>query len=208
MLRKPLPLPHSLNRSPMRVRRPVPVVWCPVRTSASSNRAATRSTHARVYSEGWVRGLWVDIRRGRKHGSPASNLYPSTPYFSRSASSLATNHVTAFGLVTSSATTGGVFHHLKKPGSSPPRPSSDWTKYPNGAPSLYASVFSSTNGITHSVTLNPMSCSSSTIPFGSGNLSRSKSSSPYPACHLSSISITDPVSPLATISRAKVSVLR
>mmetsp|Transcript_11668 Transcript_11668/g.46972 ORF Transcript_11668/g.46972 Transcript_11668/m.46972 type:complete len:231 (+) Transcript_11668:1129-1821(+) len=41
MLRRPLPVPQSLNLSPMRVSRLVPVVWCPVRTSASSNLAAT-----------------------------------------------------------------------------------------------------------------------------------------------------------------------
>mmetsp|Transcript_10715 Transcript_10715/g.49304 ORF Transcript_10715/g.49304 Transcript_10715/m.49304 type:complete len:260 (-) Transcript_10715:2181-2960(-) len=80
MDRRPLPVPQSLNLSPIRVSVDVPVVWCPVRTSASSNRAATFWTQHRVYSLGCVRDEWVRKCLGRKHGSPASNLYPSIPY--------------------------------------------------------------------------------------------------------------------------------
>mmetsp|Transcript_8471 Transcript_8471/g.31013 ORF Transcript_8471/g.31013 Transcript_8471/m.31013 type:complete len:225 (-) Transcript_8471:3086-3760(-) len=212
MERKPLPTPHSEKRSPIRVRSAVPVVWCPVRTSARSNFAATLCTHARVYSDGCVSGRCVSNFRGRKHGSPASNLKPSTPCLSWSDRNRDTNQSTASGFVTSSATTGGAFHHLKNPGFSPFTTSNGWcgcalsTKYPAADPSRYASVSSSMNGITHSVTLNPIAWSSSTMRFGSGNFTGSKSSSPYPTCHLSSISMTLPGSLFSKISRANSSV--
>mmetsp|Transcript_14206 Transcript_14206/g.59850 ORF Transcript_14206/g.59850 Transcript_14206/m.59850 type:complete len:468 (-) Transcript_14206:1828-3231(-) len=204
--RKPLPLPHSLNRSPMRVSTPTPVVPWPVRTSANANWLATRSTQYRVYSLGCPRASCVSNMRGRKHGSPASNLNPSMPYLCCRLFKRVTNQFTASGFVTSSATTGGVFHHLKKPGFKLPCRRLLVTKYPFSDPSRYASVSSSTKGITQSVTANPSACSSSTISFGSGNLFMSKSSSPYPACHLSSISITDAGRSWCKISRANVRV--
>ena len=116
------------------------------------------------------------------------------------------NHATASGLVTSSATTGAWFHHGKKPGfmpNAPPR--SLRTQYPAAAPSRYAALSSSQNGITHSVTLNPSACRRATIAAGSGNLDASNSSSPYLACHRSSISITLRGSPRDTISSANFS---
>ena len=79
VLSSPLSSPHSLNRSPIRVSSPTCCVWKPVRTSAVSNCAATCDTHARVYSHGCRSGRAVSNAGGRKHGSPASNLNPSSP---------------------------------------------------------------------------------------------------------------------------------
>mmetsp|Transcript_16404 Transcript_16404/g.55837 ORF Transcript_16404/g.55837 Transcript_16404/m.55837 type:complete len:275 (+) Transcript_16404:969-1793(+) len=99
----------------------------------------------------------------------------------------------------------GLFHHGKSPGTSSPRLLRTLTRYPAAAASWCASLSRATKGMTHSVTLKPRLCSSSTIAAGSGNLAGSNSRSPYALCHRSSISITLRVMPRLVISSAYLS---
>mmetsp|Transcript_1396 Transcript_1396/g.5311 ORF Transcript_1396/g.5311 Transcript_1396/m.5311 type:complete len:206 (-) Transcript_1396:1567-2184(-) len=99
-----------------------------LRTSDMLNWETTLFTHNWVYSPGYLSGRLVTAPRGRKQGSPASNLKPSIPTLACSAFKRETNHAIAASLVRSIARTGCVPHQRSCPdcNAHPPPPPSQW----------------------------------------------------------------------------------